>query len=533
MGIIEHVLGNAARFPGKPALILGDTVLGYAELVEQTRRTAAGLAALGVRPGTKLAVVLPNSVEFIAIMMAAADLGATIVPMNGTLSLPSLSAAIRATDASLLIAWHGILKSLLNGGSNAFPLAVDHCVSVGGSLAGAVNYGAWQENDNAHHRLGGGGFDEEQDYILTMTSGSTGAPKPIVLTQGTKIRRCFSARDLYRLNETDVILTATPLYHSLAERLVLLPLITGGTAVVIAKFTPANWLACIERRKVTFTIAVSSQLEMVLEEMDGGSADLSSLRTVVSSSAPLKTDAKRRLIRGMSCDVHECYGTSEIAIATNLSPENSPSKLETVGKAIPGVEIRVLDDADRPLPPGALGEIACRTPLAFAGYYNNPKATAACRVDGYLRTGDLGFLDDEGFLHFAGRKKEIIITGGINVFPKDVEDVINAHPKVRECAVIGVDDRRLGESVLAVVSAQEGNAPTTRELQRHCARHLADFQQPLGYEFVSDLPRNAIGKVIKHRLFEQYRERDATAALHAILKGTEHREPVASGETGP
>ncbi|HNV71936.1 MAG TPA: fatty acid--CoA ligase family protein, partial [Candidatus Ozemobacteraceae bacterium] len=248
-------------------------------------------------------------------------------------------------------------------------------------------------------------------------------------------------------------------------------------------------------------------LKLILQELRTGQHQVDSLRCLVSSSALLDPSLKAELLEHLPCDFHECYGTSEIAIASNLDRAAGLRKTASVGVAAPGVDIRILDDQQKPLPANQPGEIACRTPMRFAGYYQRPDLTDAAMWGEYFRTGDIGKLDDEGFLFFLGRKKEIIITGGVNVYPQDVESALLTHPQVSECAVVPMPDNRLGEVVCAVIVARDRSQLNIRDLQRISARQLADYQQPHHYIILDELPKNRMGKLMKQELLKLLQER--------------------------
>jgi long-chain acyl-CoA synthetase len=339
-----------------------------------------------------------------------------------------------------------------------------------------------------------------------MTSGSTGSPKPIILTQRTKFNRAQAAVELYGITAADRTLAATPLYHSLAERLALIPLLTGGTCILMPGFSTSSWLQCVREQQVTFTIAVSSQLKQIAAALaePGNAAGIASLRCVVSSSALLDADTKAELIGRLQCDFHECYGTSEIAIASNLDSHWARIKTRSVGRAAPGVDIRIIGPAGELLGCGEAGEIVCRTPMAFGGYFRRPDLTQAAMWGDYFRTGDIGRLDADGFLYFLGRSKDIIICGGINIYPADIEEVVNAHPSVRESAAFALPDPRLGEVVGLAIVPMQAQAFDLKQLRFHCCERLADFQQPRQFFLLSALPRNAMGKLMKYPLVEMF-----------------------------
>lgn len=500
-----HFRHAAERTPGKLALVAGDAGYTYRDLLQEVDALADGLSIAGVRAGDAVGVLLPNCAEFVLVLLAGARLGAIVVPQSMGLGAEALAAAFRAADVRHLIAWSGAAAQL-----------DDLSLPPGGMRAAA---GAEREGWNSLRALIDAGKAQPVSapmlqgalpYLMVLTSGSTGQPKPILLSQQTKLLRAAAAAGLYGVTADDVTLAATPLYHSLAQRLVLMPLISGGTSIVMAHFTPAAWIAAVRQHGVTFSIAVSSQLRQILDALIASGETLPSLRCLVSSSALLDDETKARLLAHLSCAFHECYGASEIAIATNLSPVDAGRKLGSVGTAIPGTEVLIHDENGQAVPPDTPGEIVCRTPMLFSGYYAQPAVTEAAMRGDYFRTGDLGRLDSEGFLFFLGRIKDIIISGGINIYPKDIEEVVASHPAVRECAAIPLPDGQLGEVVGVAVAFHAPDAPPEpRDLQRHCMQRLGDFQQPRRFFFVDALPRNSMGKLDKPALRQA-----CTAGLH-------------------
>ena len=269
MGIIHYILNNAAHFPDKTALVLDNQTLTNAQVVERTRKVSGALSLLGVGDGVHVGLLLGNSLEFVIILLAAADLGATVVPMDSSISNRDLITAINATDVKYIIGQNSILKKAFQSsqkGQDRFPLLRKSCIALGGHIEGCYSFSKIQETVSKSYKLGVQSFDDEQDFILTMTSGSTNDPKPIVFTQGTKISRCFNAQELYKLTEEDRVLVATPLYHSISQRLIFVPLILGGTCVIMRTFNANKWFSQVSKNKITFTIAVASQLEALLEQ---------------------------------------------------------------------------------------------------------------------------------------------------------------------------------------------------------------------------------------------------------------------------
>jgi len=495
-----HFRHAAEHSPDKLALVVGNARYIYRDLLQEVDALADGLSIAGVRAGDHLGALLPNCAEFVLTLLAGARLGVVIVPQSMGLGAEALAATFKAADVRHVIAWAGAISNLASlhlppGGMR---------VVAGGVREGWTSVQALIDTGRAMPGTAPG-LPEALPYLMVLTSGSTGQPKPILLSQRTKRLRAAAAAELYGVTADDVTLAATPLYHSLAQRLVLMPLISGGTSIVMAHFTPASWIATVREHGVTFSIAVSSQLRQILDALIASQETLPSLRCLVSSSALLDDETKARLLAHLSCEFHECYGASEIAIATNLAPGAASRKLGSVGTAIPGTDVLILDENGQATAPGTPGEIVCRTPMLFSGYYGQPAATQAAMWGDYFRTGDLGRTDSEGFLYFLGRIKDIIISGGINVYPKDIEDVVASHPAVRECAAIPLPDEHLGEVVGVVVAFHAPDVPPElRDLQRLCMQRLGDFQQPRRFFVVDALPRNAMGKLDKPALRQAY-----------------------------
>lgn len=518
MGIIRHILDHEERYPNKTALILNEQQLTYQECVMQTRTLSAALNELGVGVGSHVGLLLNNTLDFVVTLLAAADLGAIVVPLNTTISLMDFRRAIQICDIEFVIGQDTIIKKVFETvQDDDFPIPRKRCIVVGNHVEGCHNYNDLMNATPQNYKLDSRSIDEEQDYILAMTSGSTSAPKPIMFTQGTKIRRCFSAKESYGLTSQEIFLVATPLYHSISLRLILAPLILGATCVIMRKFTPGNWLDQVESNKVSFTIAVASQLEAIFQTTENIVEKIKTIRCLVSCCALLNQGTKDCLINELTCEFHECYGVSEVGVISDVSNRDPVTKVHSVGRAVSGVEIIVVDNERNPVAADTIGEIACKSLMQFSRYYKNELETKKSLVDGVFYTGDMGYMDNDGYLTFSGRKKELIITGGANVFPKDIESVLIEHPDVEECAVTGIPDKHFGEVVLAFIITKNSSKLMERELQRYCLHRLADVQRPLAYIFVDEFPRTGLGKVKKHELAAQYSDYDATANLRAII----------------
>lgn len=488
---------NAESKPNKEAIWCDGKVATYKEMAGLVSSYSNLLLSCGVSYGDHIAIPMNNSIESVALFFSAADLGICVVPLNPSLPFEAVKSAMQAGDIKHLIARKSFLNECdKNGGLDisGFSICLDS------DYPGTVPFSRINEMSTNRPVLD---YDVNgsESLILTMTSGSTGTPKPIDISQNNKYDRAMAHIRVYKISEDDRILAATPLYHSLAERLVITPLILGATSILLPRFTPSIWLKCVEEQKPTFTIAVSAQLAQILEQMkQPGTPEITSFRSIVSSSALLETGVKYELIGRLKCEFHEMYGTSETSTVTDICFQDAKDKQNSVGKPFDEAEIRILrdeseSDFDTDCAPYEVGEIACRSKLQCKGYYKQSAMMRTAMIDGYFRTGDLGYLDEDGYLYFSGRKKELIITGAINVYPHDIDVVVSRLPEIEECAAFSYPDDRLGEVVALAVVPKEDHQVNLRALKTYCARNLADFQQPHKIFIVDRLPKNTMGKL--------------------------------------
>lgn len=491
--LLQHIDRAYAGNETKTALIFGNEKLSYAELMEKVNNLSNNLYQNGIKSNSLVACILPNGIEFIVLMLAVAKLNATLVPLSFGVTNQAFVKAKKLLNFDFVMCWHALLKDKREGTSAATEI---QWVSVGKKIEGLLSYEDLCTKGSTVE-LNSFSDDTASPYILTMTSGSTGAPKPIELSQNTKYLRAKAAIALYSIGKDDITLTSTPLYHSLAQRLIFSSLLSGGTIVVMSKFSVQSWLDTVATNNISFTIAVSSQLKQLNQYISSTGPTISSLRCIVSSSALLDFDTKIELLGNLKCEFHECYGASEIAIATSVK-FNKSERGTSVGKAIPTSELVILDDQEQVLEVGKVGEIACKTPMKFSGYYQNAKLTAQSFAGDFFKTGDLGKLDSDGNLYFVGRKKEIIITGGINVYPSDIETVVKSISNVDDCVAFALNDDKLGESIGLAIQTSSSDYPViTRNIRLQCASILDHYQQPRQLFFFNQFPYNAMNKLDK------------------------------------
>lgn len=499
--LAEKFYQNAKATPDKEAIWCDGKSLNYQEMADLVSRYSNLLIECGVQYGDHVAIPMNNSVESVALFFSAADLGLCLVPLNPTLPLDAIKVAMKFGDMKHLIARKSFFNECEKNGGVEVP---GFKICLDGEYEGAVPFSRIEEMPTT--RPACDNINGDESLILTMTSGSTGNPKPIDISQANKVERSLAHIRVYGITKEDRILAATPLYHSLAERLVILPLMLGATSVLLPRFTPAIWLECAKSQNVTFTIAVSAQLAQILELLKQPDApSIDTFRAIVSSSALLEESVKFELIDKLKCDFHEMYGTSETSTITNIHFQTSQNKQKSVGLPFDEAKVRIFRDDDTDANVNEVGEIACKSSLTCKGYYKQEAMMAAATHEGYFRTGDLGYLDEDGYLYFAGRKKEIIITGAVNVYPHDIDVVVSQLPDVEECAAFSYPDDRLGEVVAIAVVPREEVELKIRTIKTWCARKLADFQQPHKIFIVDRLPKNAMGKLQRMNILEYVR----------------------------
>lgn len=342
-------------------------------------------------------------------------------------------------------------------------------------------------------------------YLLTMSSGSTGDPKPVVYTDYGKVQRARFTAGEFGLCSDDTILCASPFFHSLGQRLTYMPLVTGATMVLLPRFTVENWLDAAYRHHVTATICVSSHLFALKDFLIKKDGRAQSIRVLVSSSASIDNDTKYTLFDQDQFDFYEMYGASEVATATRLGSADPMEKRGSVGVACKGVEIMICDEQKQKLAADKLGEIYVKSPLCSPGYYRREDLNSHAFHQGWFQTGDMGYLDPDGYLYFVDRASDVIISGGSNLYPSDIEACIRDCPAVIDCVVVGVKDSYLGEAAIAiVVSDTSGEQALERDIRRHARESLASSEQPLLYFIVKELPLNGAGKIDRKAIRHNY-----------------------------
>tara|TARA_Y100001934_G_scaffold275670_1_gene370697 strand:+ start:65 stop:1624 length:1560 start_codon:yes stop_codon:yes gene_type:complete len=487
----------AATTPDKPALTDGDTTLTFGDLNGRVSSLASGLLALGINKGDVVSAYLPNCIAYIIVVLGVARAGAVFSPINprlkeaevaSILSLARSRAIFTTNDRKTLV--H---RAVERGGINRPEMVtIDPGQNDGGPTFGELC-------STPHVVLPDVSADDY--FSLMFTSGTTGQPKGVLATHRARMVWLHKAIDVYGLSQEDVYLGVMPQVHSAGLTFTLMHLHVGGRVHIQRDFDPAEYLALIGRERVTSSLVVPTVLVMVLEALDqGGNQDLQSLRRLVTCGSPLQITTKEGVLDRITPNLFDYYGSTESNSMTVLGPDDQRRKPNSVGPPFEGVEIRITGEDGETMPEGEVGEIWCLNPSVMSRYLDDDDATAAAFTDGWFHTGDLGHVDSDGYLYLVGRSKEIIISGGVNIHPAEVEQVLMSHPAVLDCAIIGLPDTKWGQIVTACVIPRRGANIGLPELQAHCATELADYKKPRRLEILDSIPRNVGGKTLRTEL---------------------------------
>lgn len=502
--------GHARRTPEKPAIITDDASISWADFDALMNRVANALLRDGLRKGDRVAVLMGPSVECIATMFGCVRAGAVLVPCGTMLSDGQLTTLLRDSGARVLVC-SGEFKKQAEAVAPDLPdLAETGRVALGWGAGGWTGFADFIAG--AASTMPATGFAPDDPFSIMYSSGTTGLPKGVVHSQ--RARTFFAVSNAVEMGFGPDSRTAiTTALYTAASWIMLVPtLFAGGTVRLLAQFEPDGLLGVIEREKITHTFLVPSQILMVLQDTDLARHDVSSLRTVLSAGSPLRPDVKKRWIEFIGDAFFELYGFTEGA-ATLLRPGDHKSRSGSVGAPVLGTEFVVIGPDDTVLPVGEDGELCGYCPGLMTSYFNRPEATedAIWRDPAgrsFMRSGDIGRMDAQGFVQILDRKKDMIISGGLNVYPTDLEAVLGEHPAVQDVAVIGGPDEKWGERPVALVIRSDGATDTAAEIVGWANTKLAKYQQIREAHLVDNLPRNALGKVLKRDLRDMYAAKD-------------------------
>ncbi|TXI40504.1 MAG: long-chain-fatty-acid--CoA ligase [Mycobacterium sp.] len=504
IGGIGHWITRRTFHSGEHiAIVDGERRISYAELDRRTDQLASALRKLGVRRGDRVACLQHNSAEFLELLFAAAKLGAIFLPINYRLAAPEV-AYLLADSGADVFAWSGPLSQLARDALGGEGVRVRLRVTAGGEpAADEVDYETLVGSGESHAL--GMPVAGSDVAMLMYTSGTTGRPKGVMLTHDNLLWNAINYLNAGMIRPTDRTVTVAPMFHIGALGCTTLPLLyVGGTVTLLPLFEPAQTLAAMANERATVQFLVPSMWTALMTVPEFASYDLSSLELAITGGAPCPLPVLE-YFQDRGVPFQEGFGMTETAPgATLLDADHVKEKAGSIGRPFFYVQTRIVDENDREVPTGEVGELVVRGPNVFVGYWGLPDATAEAFRGGWFHTGDLGRVDDEGFITLVDRKKDMIISGGENVYPIEVEQVLWRHEAVREVAVVGVPHPKWEETPIAVVALEDGADVTADALISFARERLAHFKCPTRVEYVAELPRNATGKVLKKDLRKQF-----------------------------
>jgi len=491
---------TAKRYGGKTAFALGERRLSYAELDEASNKIANALTKMGVVKSDRVAILLPNIPEFSVIYFGIVKIGGIAVPLDIRYKVDELLSICDNSEPKVMVTESPYLEPLIP----VLPQfkSIEHIIDMSSKYEG--QFSSYREIMATSSAQGGAVELEPEDIAhITYTSGTTSRPKGAALTHYSLMTEAAIGANRFQQTDRDIeLLYSLPMCHAFGLVVIMLTSVARGSTVVIAPgLSIGSCLELIEREKVTILMGVPSAyvLAVNMAEKEGVKHDLSSLRLCGSAGAPLPVDIMQQFNKHYGLDIVNFWGLTESTALVTSQPIDGTGKVGAVGKVLPGWELKIVDDDGQQLPPNQPGEIIVRGPI-MKGYYGNPQATAEVIKNGWLYTGDIGKVDEDGYLFILDKKKDMIIVAGQNIYPGDIEQVLYTHPKIAEAAVVGIPDKLRGEAVRAVIRLKEGAVATEREIKQFCRSRLAEFKVPKQIVFMASLPKTISGNIRKEVL---------------------------------
>ena len=505
MNLADSLKWSSITYPDKIALVYEGGKSTYSELNSTVNRLSNAILRMGFKKGDKLSVLLFNCKEYIEILLSLTKIGVIPIPLNFRYIGKEIEYIINHSESKGLILGEEFIETV----KPVLPhlnIPLEKMMVVGKQIP---------EGMKRYENMLAQSTEKEPDteaeptdcFWIQYTAGTTGFPKGCIHLQET-IMECVKIELLeHGISREDINLTSGPIFHTAPGMFVFTQLAATGTIYVMNHFKPDEALKIIESQKITNAFMVPSMLDAIvnLPEDEKMKYDLRSMRVLVSGGSPLHTNTKEGLIRLFkNAGLHEFYAGTEIGLTANLTPKDQLRKIRCVGKPVWGQEVKILDDDGNEVPRGDIGTIYMKGLIMSEGYYKDPQATLECRKGEWVTLDDMGRLDEEGYLYIIDRKKDMVISGGENIYPIEIEAVLLTHPKIREVAVIGVPDDKWGEVLKAIVVLKKGEEATEKEMIDFCGERLSGIKKPRSVEFRSELPRSSFGKVLKRVLREPY-----------------------------
>ena len=491
LNLASTVTESAAKAPAAVAVRLGPIELTYAELDDHSARLATLLREKGIEPDNRVGVMLPNVLEFPIAYYSVLRAGGIVVPMNVLLKRREIAFYLEDSGAELLLAWHGFGDEARGGAEDAGVAMIEVEPESFAQLLG-----------DREPTVELADTDEEDTAVILYTSGTTGKPKGAELTHFNLARNAeISAKTTCKVQEGDVILGSLPLFHSFGQTVSMnASLMAGATLTLLPKFDPGEALEIMQRDAVTHFYGVPTMYGALLHHPGREDYDTSALRTCITGGASMPVEVLRGVEEAFGCELLEGYGLSETSPVASMNHPGRPRKPGSIGTPLEDVEMKVVDENDEEVPQGEVGEIVIRGHNIMKGYWRRPDATEEAMRNGWFHSGDMARVDEDGYFFIVDRKKDLIIRGGYNVYPREVEEVLYEHPKIREAAVLGVPHDQWGEEIGAAVVLHEGEDLAPEEVSEYVKERIAAYKYPRIVWFLDDLPKGPTGKILKREI---------------------------------
>lgn len=495
MSIVDLLCNSAERLPSNKAIHFGNQFITYSELQEKVFQVAAGLKNIGVKEGVQVSLMMTNRPEYIVSYFAILANGATVVPINPTFKEQEITYIVNDSESQFLL-MESIVKPVINQAKSGFK-QVQQIFCLGSE---DEEYVSWEALVSPSPISMPQQVAASSVAQIIYTSGTTGSPKGAMITHANLNWMTISAAVLNKLTTEDRILCVLPLFHAYAKlQGFLAPIAHGSTIYLEERFHPVETLKVITEHKITVFLGVPTMYAMFAQHPKLDEMDFSQLRVAGCGGASLPEQLLHKTNQSFGVDISEGYGLTESTVMLMTTPRDWPKKVGSVGAAIPGVDLKIVDGDGNECPPHMVGEVIFTGPNMMKGYFKKPEETANTIKDGWLYTGDLAYYDEDGYHFIVDRKKDLVIRGGFNIYPREIEEVVYKHPDVVEASVIGRPDPVFGEKTVAYIVSKNPDL-TAEEIRSYCSERLAEYKVPDYVSFLSEIPKNRTGKILKTAL---------------------------------
>jgi len=480
----------------KTAAVLNDRKITYEELEKESNQLAHGLIDLEIKPSDMVSIMLPNSVEFLTAYLGVIKSGATMVPLNISFKAPAVEYILNNSEAKVVITSKNFLPLIKECDLDS----LDNIILVDGDKTDDyILLSELKDQKTTLPQLKN--IDQEFTAACLYTSGTTGQPKGAMLSHHNLIFDTQKTIEHLKVDDSDRYICVLPMFHAFAETVcMLMPLFLGAEIVIVDKFLPEKVLRTIQEKNVTFFAGVPTMYSALMNVKNKAEFDLSHLNLCISGGAAMPQQTMEDFEKTFNVKILEGNGPTETSPVAYVNPVDGERKSGSVGLPIPETKVKIVDEDDNELPLGEIGEIIVQGDHVMKGYFKKPEATAETLRNGWLHTGDLGKMDQDGYVYIVDRKKDMINVGGMNVYPREIEEQLYKHPKVKEAAVVATKDELRGEIPKAVIVLKDGESATEREIQKYCMQYFANYKMPKLVDFIDELPKNATGKIDKKSL---------------------------------